>query len=147
MGMMGEDTAMSRRNVYYLAPCVLVLVVGVLLATGVLGNREKSTGELIGDMGSTQEKDRIIAVRTLKVRPEEAAEVVPVLIKALKDRQSDIRIGAAIKLGLFGANAKEAIPALKEALQDRDARVRSAAAKSLGQVDPTLAPKTDSTQP
>jgi hypothetical protein len=135
---------MRTQKLYYLAPCLLVLVIGVLLATGGFGKHEKSTDELVKDLSSSREKDRTIAVRTLKVRPEEAPEVVPALVKALKDPQSDIRLSSAIKLGLFGENAKDAIPALKEALSDKDGRVRRAAAKSLGQIDATAAPATNS---
>jgi len=66
---------------------------------------------------------------------------VPALIQALKDRQSDIRLSAAIKLGVYGEQAKEAVPSLQAALQDHDARVREAAYNALVKIDPDSAPK------
>jgi HEAT repeat protein len=110
-----------------------------LLACGGCG-KEKSTDELIGDLKSSQEKDRIIAVRTLPQRKGDAAQVVPALIDALKDKQGDVRHSAALGLGSFGEQAKEAIPALKVAQRDRDVRVREAAGRALSRIDPTTFP-------
>jgi HEAT repeat protein len=117
-----------------------VLLLGLLACAGC--GREKSTDELIGDVKSSQEKDRIIAVRTLTQRQGDAAQVVPALIEALKDKEGDIRLSAAIGLGGFGERAKEAIPALQAAQHDRDARVREAAGKALSRIDPEAAGKT-----
>jgi hypothetical protein len=61
-------------------PLVLVLC---LLAS--CGCSKKSTNELIGDLKGTQPRDRLAAVRLLAQRKGDAAEVVPVLIEALKD--------------------------------------------------------------
>jgi HEAT repeat protein len=98
--------------------------------------KEKSTLELIADLKSPQEKDRIIAVRLLPQRKGDAAQTVPALIEALKDRGADIRWSAAIGLGELGESAKEAIPALQAAQSDRDARVREAAGVALSRIDP-----------
>jgi vesicle coat complex subunit len=103
------------------------------------GCSKRSTSELIGDLKSPEEKDRIIAVRTLPDRKGEAAQVVPALIEALKDKDGDVRRSAAIGLGSFGEKAKDAIPALQTAQHDRDARVREAADKALSRIDPNLA--------
>jgi HEAT repeat protein len=105
-----------------------------LLAAGCA--REKSTPELIADLKSGQEKERVIAVRTLPHRKGDAAQVVPALIEALKDSDSDVRRSAAIGLGELGERAAEAIPALQTALKDRDARVRESAGVALSRIDP-----------
>jgi HEAT repeat protein len=106
--------------------------------------RQKSTDELIADLKSTEERERIIAVRTLPQRTADAAQVVPALIEALKDRDADVRVSAAIGLGSFGEQARDAIPALQAAQKNgRDARVREAAGKALKRIDPTAAAKTN----
>lgn len=114
------------------------LIPALCLFAGVGCEKKKSTQELIGDLKSSQERDRIIAVRTMPVKSDEAAVILPALIDALKDKQSDIRISAAIKIGLFGEQAREAIPALQAALKDRDARVRNAAATAISRIDPNV---------
>src|SRR6516225_2095118 len=88
------------------------------------GCGKKSTAQLIEDLKSSEDRDRLIAVRLLPQRKGEAAQVVPALIEALKDKESDVRISAAIGLGYFGDQAVDAIPALEAAQRDRDARVR-----------------------
>ena len=115
-----------------------VLLCG-LLACGGCG-KQKSTEQLIRDLDSTQEKDRIVAVRLLQLREGDATKVVPALIKAFKGHEIDVRISAAIGLGYFGEEAKEAIPALQEAEHDRDRRVREAAGVALTRIDPEKFP-------
>ena len=116
----------------------LVLLLFVLVCDGC--SKKKSTDELIGDLKSIEEKDRIIAVRTLPQRTGEAAQVVPALIEALKDKEGDIRRSAALGLGSFGEQARDAIPALKAAQRDRDARVREAVGAALSSIDPARFP-------
>jgi HEAT repeat protein len=102
------------------------------------GCGRKSTDQLIEDLNSPKERDRIIAVRLLPQRAEDAAKVVPALIKALNGKQGgDLRWSAAIGLGYFGEQAKDAIPALQAAQHDRDARVREAAGVALSRIDPS----------
>jgi hypothetical protein len=106
-----------------------------LLGSGC--TREKSTDELIADLKSGTEKDRIIAVRLLPQRKGDATpRIVPAMIAVLKDEQGDVRWSAAIGLGSFGEQAKDAIPALQEARRDKDARVREAARVALSRIDP-----------
>jgi HEAT repeat protein len=112
----------------------LVLLVGLLFCAGC--SKEKSTADLIADLDSSRERDRIVAVRLLPQRKEDAAQIVPALIGALKDKESDIRWSAAIGLGYFGEQARAAILALQIAENDRDARVREAAAIALARVAP-----------
>jgi HEAT repeat protein len=117
---------------------ILVLLLGLLACSGC---GKKSTDRLIGDLGSSSERDRITAVRLLQHRPEDAAKVVPALIKALHGKQdADMRWSAAIGLGYYGEEAKEAIPALQAAEHDHDARVREAAAVALSRIDPSRFP-------
>jgi HEAT repeat protein len=112
-----------------------------LLACGGC-TREKSTAQLLDDLKGSEERNRLIAVRLLPQRTQEAAQVVPALIAALNDKEGDIRRSAALGLASFGEGAKDAIPALKAALRDRDARVREAAGKALTRIDPDAAKKT-----
>ncbi len=66
---------------------------------------------------------------------------IPALIEALKDKRSDMRRTAAIKLAGFREHARDAIPALEEAAEhDRDARVREAAGNALTRIDPERFP-------
>lgn len=109
----------------------------VLLCLLACGCGKKSTDQLIEDLKSPQEKDRLVAVRLLQQRQGDATKIVPAMIEALKDREADIRASAAIGLGYFGRQAGDAIPALQLATQgDRDARVREAAAVALSRIDP-----------
>jgi HEAT repeat protein len=115
---------------------LLVLPCCSLAWVGCSG-QSKSTPELLADLKSPQEKDRVIAVRLLPQRKGDAAQTVPALIDALQDKGADIRWSAAIGLGYFGEGAKGAIPALQAAQSDRDARVREAAGVALSRIDPT----------
>jgi HEAT repeat protein len=118
----------------------LVLLLGLLACAGC----QKSTDELVKDSKSPQGGDRVKAVRLLTQRAqrkEDAVKVVPALIDALQDKESDdARWSAAIGLGYFGEQAKDAIPALQEAQHDPDARVREAAGVALSRIDPATFP-------
>ena len=113
----------------------------LLLCLLACGCGKKSTAELIADLKSPRQRDRIIAARLLAQRKGEAAQVVPALVEALKDKENDIRLSAAIGLGYFGEQAKDAIPALQTAQRDRDARIREAASKALSRIDPNFKAK------
>jgi HEAT repeat protein len=105
------------------------------------GKKQKTTAELIEDLKGTNEADRLIAVRLLPQHKDEAAQSVPALIDALKDKAGDIRLSAAIGLGAFGEQAKDAIPALQAARRDHDARIREAAGHAMTRIDPGVAPQ------
>jgi HEAT repeat protein len=94
----------------------------------------KSTSDLVTDLKSKDEVDRIKAVRLLQHRKADASTVVPALIESLEDQQADIRWGAAIGLGYFGAEAKSALPNLEKTLNDRDGRVRNAARVAISRI-------------
>jgi HEAT repeat protein len=113
-----------------------------LLATAGCA-KTKSTDELIADLNSGQERERIIAVRLLPQRKADAAKIVPAMIDCLADKEVDIRLSAAIGLGSFGEVARPAIPELQAAGKDRDVRVRRAAGVAISRIDPALTPKTE----
>jgi HEAT repeat protein len=94
----------------------------------------KSTDELIEDLRSAEEGDRIKAVRWLQQRQGDGPKVVPALIESLKDVDADVRWSAAIGLGYFGSEAATAIPALELAEQDADPRVREGARIALSRI-------------
>ncbi len=111
-----------------------------LLACGGCG-KTKATDQLIEELKSPEEGERLKAVRLLQQRRGDAAKVVPAMIEALKDKGSDIRLSAAIGLGYFGDQAKDAIPALEKAAQsDQDSRVRKQASVALSRIDPSRFP-------
>ena len=64
-----------------------------------MASARSTTDELIADLKSHQERDRIIAVRLLPERKVDAAKIVPAMIECLTDRQEDVRLSAAIGLG------------------------------------------------
>ena len=121
------------------------LLLGLLAWAGC--GRTKSTDELIGDLKSAPEGDRIKAARLLPQRKGDAAKVVPALIESLQDKEGDVRWSAAIGLGYFGQQANDAIPALQAAQRDRDARVREAAGVALSRIDPARFPVTSKRPP
>jgi vesicle coat complex subunit len=111
--------------------CLLLL----LLFCGC--SREKSTNELLQDLKSQQDRDKITAVRLLPGHEGDAAKIIPALIESLKDKDGDVRRSAALGLGNFGDKAKEAIPALQALQKDHDVRVRESAALALSRIDPS----------
>jgi HEAT repeats len=119
---------------------VWTLLVPLLSLLACVGCGKKSTDELIGDLKSSQEGDRIKAVRILPQRKGDAAQVIPALTEALKDKEGDVRWSATIGLGYFGEQARDAIPALQAAQRDRDPRVREGARVALSRIDPTNFP-------
>jgi HEAT repeat protein len=118
---------------------------GLLLAAGC--GHAKSTDELIADLKSGQDRDRIIAIRLLPERKADAEKIVPVMIECLGDRDGGVRLSAAIGLGSFGERAQAAVPELQKAEKDPDARVRRAAGIALARIDPALAPKVGPAKP
>jgi HEAT repeat protein len=124
---------MMKRQMRWLLFFCLLILAGC--------SKEKSTDELIADVKSNDEKDRIIAVRLLPQRKGAATpQIVSALTDALKDKHGDIRWSAAIGLGSLGAEARDAIPALQTAQRDSDGRVREAARVALSRIDPERFP-------
>jgi len=111
--------------------CV-VMFIGSLAFAGC--TKAASTDELIEDLSSADQGDRIKAVRLLQHRQGDATKVVPALIEQLKEVPINVRLSAAIALGYYGADAEEAIPALEKLTSDPDARVREAARVAISRI-------------
>jgi HEAT repeat protein len=71
------------------------------------------------------------AIASIGPEPED----IPMLIRALGDKQRNVRIQAARGLGNLEAQSKEAIGALRNALRDEDESVRKFAASALTKID------------
>jgi len=110
----------------------MVMFMGALAFAGC--NNGPPTDDLIGDLRSAEEGDRIKAARWLQHRQGDATKVVPALIESLKDVDPDVRWSAAIGLGYFGAEAESALPALEVAKADTDARVREGARVAISRI-------------
>jgi len=110
----------------------VLILMGLLAVAGC--SKSPATDELIEDLSSKDEGDRVKAVRWLQHRQGEATKIVPALIESLKDGEVDVRMSAAIGLGYYGADAKEAIPALEKLKDDTDARVREAARVAISRI-------------
>jgi hypothetical protein len=115
-----------------------VLLLCLLACTGC--GKTKSTDELIQDLKSGEEKDRVTAIRQLPLRKADADRIVPALIGALKDKEADVRKGAALGLASFGEQASSAIPDLEAARNDKDIRVRNVVGMALSRIDPQRFP-------
>lgn len=116
---------------------VRAAAVWLIVALAMTGcSKSKSTNDLIQEMNSKSEFNRVKAVRMLQNRQGDPTKVIPALIKSLKDRASDVRLSAAIGLGYFGAKAESALSGLQESLQDPDARVREAVRVAISRIQP-----------
>jgi hypothetical protein len=113
--------------------CFLLLISAILCGGCA---KQKTTEELIGELQSDKEDDRLKASRLLPQKSGDAGKIVPGLMASLRDKHGDIRRSAAIGLGYLGDQAREAIPALQAAQRDADARVREAARVALSRIDP-----------
>ena len=111
--------------------CMLLCLCSLALAGCGQG---KPTDDLIADLNSNEDVDRISAVRFLQNRRGDPSKVVPALTESLKDHDADVRWGAAIGLAYFGPQAKSALDALEELQSDKDARVRNAAKTAISRI-------------
>ena len=92
---------------------------------------------LIKSASSTNADVRAFAVYTLGRMALEPEMVDPVLIRALRDPDREVRYNAAFglsALAFMGGDAKPAVPALVEALQDSYVSARCGAAQALGHI-------------
>ena len=117
----------------------LILLLCLLACAGC--SHQKSTDELIEDLESGTEIDRVKAARLLPRGKDEAEKVVRALIEGLTDQANDVRRSSALKLGEFHEQARDAIPSLQKMEEhDGDARVREAAGIALSRIDPKQFP-------
>ena len=88
---------------------------------------QKSVSELVALLTDEDKDVRLGAAKELEAYPSgvmeaEVKAAVPVLIRALKAQEAEVRRGAAYALGKIGVDAKAAVPALIDALKDRGGR-------------------------
>jgi HEAT repeat protein len=116
----------------------------------------KSVSELVALLTDKDKDVRLGAAEGLEASPSGMMEAevkveVPVLIRALKAQEAEVRRGAAYALGKIGVEAKAAVPALIDALTDRGGydkgmgcwahcyTVSYAASEALRKIDPEAA--------
>src|SRR5690606_27380056 len=75
---------------------------------------------------------RAQAVRAL-ARAKESEKIVPAVVEAVGDPDSDVRGNAIAGLGAFGNAAEAAVPAIAETLQG-DASIAARSAEALGRI-------------
>ncbi|MBI3466589.1 MAG: HEAT repeat domain-containing protein [Planctomycetes bacterium] len=94
----------------------------------------KTTRDWIQALQAESPAERSAAATALgQIAPSRA--VVPALIVALEDEQSNVRAAAAESLGKLGQNAKSAVPPLtRTQVRDQSDAVRRAAAQALTQI-------------
>jgi HEAT repeat protein len=127
---------MYRILVRRLGPALVFLLLGV-------GCGGRSTDDWIGQMQAKDSAQRLRAIKALSERTAEADEIIPVLIKSLKDEDSFVRRDAAQALGRFGTAAQIAVPALLSLARTRPAPDGKAALGALKQIDPAAAAKAE----
>jgi len=111
-----------------------LLLVGVLCAALIsCGRRPMTTEQLADDLDYSDPADREYAADELGARGETAQAAVPELIKALEDREEDVRFRVARALGKLGDIA--AVPALTVALDDTCPAVRWESAIAIGKLN------------
>ena len=77
----------------------------------------------------------LAATRALRGIGKPAEDVLPVLIKAAKKSDSEVRYHAIISLDRFAASANDIVPVLTEALSDKSKKVVQAARATLKRMD------------
>ena len=90
---------------------------------------KRPVNELYKAMADELPDVRLRAARALGAK---GPKVMPVLTKALKNKDWRLRRSATDALAQMGPDASSAVPALAEALKDTDAWVRDGAASALG---------------
>ena len=118
-----------------------LILFALLLLT--LGGCKKNTGNELTPLATLEEEMqspdadvRCVAVRQLKWLAPKGTEAIPLLIKALADKDGAVRYEAAEGIDQFGSAAAQAVPALIAALGDHEPEVKVAAAHALGTMGP-----------
>ncbi|VTR98626.1 heat repeat-containing protein : Marine sediment metagenome DNA, contig: S01H1_L06444 (Fragment) OS=marine sediment metagenome GN=S01H1_15791 PE=4 SV=1: HEAT_2: HEAT_2 [Gemmata massiliana] len=137
------------------AAVVPVLIEGLKQYDGAIRWTAARSLQVVGTIArsAAPELKRVLGDRKLEVAreaafalahvaPTEAADAVPVLIRALTvENGRDYFYWAAPALGEIGPLAKAAVPALSERLKDKDLHKRLAAAEAVVRIDPAQADK------
>jgi HEAT repeat protein len=82
-----------------------------------------------------------VAMRALDSMQVEIKPAIPMLLKALRNREISIRQPAIEALGQLGKTAEGAIPALSDLLEDSDALTQALAARALWEITGDAAPR------
>jgi HEAT repeat protein len=98
--------------------------------------RKVTVDALVAGLVDQEVEIRRLAARGLSELGPDAREAVPSIIKALNDKDEQVRAGAAAALGNGGPVAIE-IPALIEALKDPAPSVQYNAVKAAGRIGPS----------
>jgi len=93
---------------------------------------ENKLEELVKKLKNKKVALRCWAAWALGKMGEKAGKVIPALIEALKDENTDVRSTVVLAFGNMG---EKAIPALIEASKDKDANVRSKVVRALERMD------------
>jgi len=84
----------------------------------------------------TEHRLKVAARELVFIADPDGTVVLPIWIKALTDRDDQVRTTAVDLLGGYGPKAKEAVPQLIRCLKDRHLGVRLAAITTLGKIGP-----------
>jgi HEAT repeat protein len=106
------------------------------MATPLVALSDDDIGELLTRIESPKVKERRKAARTLSHIGGRATEALPALIKALDDKDEQVRAHALAAITQLGPSARPAIPRLIVALNSKQPQVRYRSALALGQVGP-----------
>ena len=88
-------------------------------ATGLLYSRQSSVvRQFHADLLRIMNDDADFCRRNVQLLSRVGPETVPILIRVLDDKDSNVRSSAALSLGGMGPTAKEAAPVLKRLLTD-----------------------------
>lgn len=90
--------------------------------------------KLLGCMRGQEQAKQNCGMSLVKAMSPQSAGQVPLLRKALKDRDPDVRAYAALALGQIRGQAKAAVPDLAAALKDPEPTVRYDAVLALGRL-------------
>lgn len=101
-----------------------------LPAAGVLF-RGKPLRFYVDQLNQGARNTRADAIRSIGSFGEDAAPAVDVLVAALSDSDTEVRVAAALALERVGAGASKASPAVARLLQDQNVRVRETATLAL----------------
>jgi HEAT repeat protein len=106
-----------------------------------LGPRAKPAAPTL--MSALEDPDPYVrysaAAALRQIAPESAGEIVPLLIRQLRQSDAKLRVASARGLEEFGAQAMPAVPELMKSIQDKDTEVQNAARSALKKIDPATA--------
>jgi HEAT repeat protein len=116
--------------------CILCVLAAGCGPSAAEAEAPRSTDDLLAAFGADLPGERLAAAKELA---EKGPDVVPKLIKALKDKDWRVRRSATDALAALKAEAKPAVQALITAVSDKDPWVRAGAADALCAIGPDAA--------